>query len=289
MLTAAQQALLPTQDDVEFYKEHGWYISKKIFADEELDGVVEATERFYRRELDPSGIPGVEYYMENHQVWGDYGGKLRKHDYASFCCRPLGALVTSPLLGAIAARLAGAQEIRLWHDQLLYKPPQDPARPTNVGWHTDRGYWMVSSSDNMLTAWVPFHDVDEQVGTITMIDGSHHWDIDPDELDFFNSDLEALEKKFARDGRAVQKVPMRLAKGQVSFHHCQLIHGSGPNFTDKPRRSVAVHLQDGPTRYQDFTHKDGRHAIHYNTKIAPAVNGVPDFTDPKAFPRLWPA
>ena len=55
---------------------------------------------------------------------------------------------------------------------LLYKPVEPPnGKPANVGWHTDRGYWKTCTSANMLTAWIPFHDCDERMGTITMIEG----------------------------------------------------------------------------------------------------------------------
>lgn len=35
-----QAALLPTEKDVAFYEEHGWYISKKIIPDEVLDEAI---------------------------------------------------------------------------------------------------------------------------------------------------------------------------------------------------------------------------------------------------------
>lgn len=36
-LTEEEIALLPDDDEVAFYAEHGWYLSKKLFADEEVD------------------------------------------------------------------------------------------------------------------------------------------------------------------------------------------------------------------------------------------------------------
>ena len=34
------------------YAEHGWYLSRKLFTDDEVDELVEATERFYAGERD---------------------------------------------------------------------------------------------------------------------------------------------------------------------------------------------------------------------------------------------
>jgi ectoine hydroxylase-related dioxygenase (phytanoyl-CoA dioxygenase family) len=148
-------------------------------------------------------------------------------------------------------------------------------------------YWKVCSSEQMITAWIPFHDADEQIGTITMIDGSNLWPDNTGELNFFSSDLDGLEKKFNTDGEPVKKVPMLLKKGQVSFHNCLTIHGSGPNLTDQPRRSIAVHLQDAKNLYQEYVFKNGEKAWHTNCDFARKINGIPDFTDPDVCPVLY--
>ncbi len=84
------------------------------------------------------------------------------------CCR-------KPLIGAVAAALARADAIRVFQSTLIYKPPV-ATEPTNVvPWHFDKHYWSPSTSDRMLTAFIPFHECDEEMGTITMIDGSHRW------------------------------------------------------------------------------------------------------------------
>lgn len=288
LLTEEELELLPTEEDVAFYREHGYYISKRLFSGEEIDAAVAGADRFYAGGLDPSGLPEIEGFMRRHYFPNEgYGSKLRKHDYASFCCRPLAHLVRHHLIGAIAARLAGTPAIRLWHDQLLYKPPAGNQSSVNVGWHTDRGYWQLCTSEEMLTAWIPFHDSDEEIGTITMVDGSHLWPDNTAALDFFDGNLEGLETRFNTGGKPVVKVPMLLRKGQVSFHHCLTIHGSGPNRTQRPRRSVAVHLQDDANRYRQVPGPGGAPFYHFNADLAPRVHGVPDFTDPEAFPLLY--
>lgn len=284
-LTPEQLALLPSDDDVRFYQEHGYYHSKTLFSEEEMDAVLAASERFYAGEVD---TPSVEVpYLERFRPKEAYGAGLRKSDQSSMYSHGLRWLVTHPLLGAIAARLSGSPHIRLWHDQLLYKPPQDPLKPTNVGWHTDRGYWKTCTSPDMLTAWIPFHDCDAEMGTITMIDGSQHWPDNTNNLDFFSSDLDGLEQKFSTGGQEVIKVPMNLLKGQVSFHNCLTIHGSGPNYSTQPRRSIAVHLQDESNRYQKYLYPDGRPARHDLDELCRKVDGVPDYTDPDFCPVLY--
>lgn len=277
--------MLPTDDDVRFYQEHGYYLSKPFYTAQEIDSALAGSERFYACDFDEPDLPQLEPFRPKSRP----GDGLRKNDYASFFNKGLGNLVRNPLLGAIAARLTGAPSIRLWHDQLLYKPVESSDRKANVGWHTDRGYWKTCTSPGMLTAWIPFHDCDETMGTITMIDSSHVWPDNTDGLDFFSNDLEGLESKFNTGGRPVVKVPMNLKKGQVSFHNCLTIHGSGPNHGTSPRRSIAVHLQDAANRYQVYRHPNGDLARHANDDLVRKdENGLPDYTDPNICPTLYP-
>ena len=45
-------ALLPTDDEVAGYAEHGWYLTRKLLTDDEVDELVEASERYYAGERD---------------------------------------------------------------------------------------------------------------------------------------------------------------------------------------------------------------------------------------------
>ncbi len=274
--------LLPTAEDIKFYNQHGYYISNKIFTDEEIEAALQGMEAIYAGKLDrPSKGPFNKY----NPNW-EFGEGLRKTDYASFYSSGLRALTRKPILGQIASLLSGSAEIRLWHDQLLYKPSQKNSPPANVGWHTDRMYWKTCTSEDMLTAWIPFHNADEEIGTITMIDGSNNWPDNTGELNFFSSDMHSLESKFNTGGSQVKKVPMLLKKGQVSFHNCMTIHGSGPNLTDQPRKSIAVHLQDEKNQYQEHF-QDGEKADHLNCQFCREVDGQPDFSDPEVCPVLY--
>ncbi len=164
-----------------------------------------------------------------------------------------------------------------------------PDKKANVGWHTDRGYWKVCSSAGMLTAWVPFHDCDEAMGTITMIDGSNRWSGASEGLDFFSNDLEGIEKNFNNGKEPVVKAPMNLKKGCASFHSCLTIHGSGPNSGPVPRRSIAIHLQDDSNQWQEAHWGNGQLATHFNDRLVRKdESGRPDYTDPAICPTLWP-
>jgi ectoine hydroxylase-related dioxygenase (phytanoyl-CoA dioxygenase family) len=281
-VAAVDPALLPTDEEVEAYVRTGYHVSRRIVPDEVLDAAEEGMARFYAGDHD-APFPGRTAY--DHTDWTPAAGPgLRKNDYTSLMVRQLGDLVRWPAISAVAARLSGAAGIRLWADQLLWKPPGVADGTANVGWHTDRQYWQSCTSTAMLTAWVPFHDCDARTGGMTLVEGSHLWD--QPRLDFFDGDLEGLERRFASGGRPVVKFSAVLPRGSVSFHHCRVVHGSGPNRSDAPRRSMAIHFQPADNRYQPVG-EDGEPTYHRNDELVRRVDGVPDYTDPRICPLLF--
>src|SRR6478609_11820230 len=68
----------------------------------------------------------------------------------------------------IAADLLGVENVRLYHDQALYKEPGGGFTP----WHQDQYYWPLSTK-NTLTMWMPLIDIDVDMGMLTFASGSH--------------------------------------------------------------------------------------------------------------------
>lgn len=284
-LSEEQLALLPTDEDVAFYEEHGWYISKKILSDEIIEQAIQGSERFYGGHRD-SQLPISSGFTD----WKPEDGLdvVRNNEFVSLQNRELRQLALQPIIGAIAARLARTEQIRLLDDQLVYKPPQDKNGKSAVGWHADRAYWGTCSSDNLITAWIPFHDCDESRGPLVMLDKSHKWSGTQDTRFFNNPNLEDMAQRFRESGRQIVKVPMTLKKGQVSFHHCWTIHGSYPNYSQSFRLALAVHLQDEANHYRPFWNKKGQQIHIIDESLCRKLpNGNPDFSDPAVFPVLW--
>nr|WP_155743857.1 phytanoyl-CoA dioxygenase family protein [Scytonema sp. UIC 10036] len=285
-MSEEQLALLPTDEEVAFYEEHGWYISKKVIPDEIIDEAILGSEKFYRGERDAT-LP----YSSGYSNWkpGEPDA-IRNNEFLSLQKKELRQLALQPIIGAIAARLTKSKRIRLFEDQLVYKAPQAKDGKGVVGWHTDRAYCSNCTSDNLLAAWIPFHDCDESIGPLVVIDGSHKWS-GTDHLRCFNHpNLKETEKKFTQEGRMIVEVPMTLKKGQISFHHCGIIHGSYPNYSNSIRLAMAVHLQDDANRYQAYWNEKGEQIHHFLDRICRKLpNGNPDYTDPSVFPVLWSA
>jgi hypothetical protein len=292
-LTDEELALLPSDAEVEFYAEHGWYLTRKLFTDDEVDELVAASERFYAGERDrtlPVRPPRLAY-------WEPGNGDVQRHnDYVHYESDAIARILRKPLIGAVAARLARAEEIRVFQSTLILKPPV-PEEPSNVvPWHFDKHYWQTSTSERMLTAFIPFHDCDEEMGTITMVDGSHRWrEIGADDsttrhfAERDKADLErVLEENAAFNKAEITKIPMDIPKGHMSFHHCRLYHGSGANLSPRPRRAISFHLQDGANENQRFQLGDGSFAAYnHDVLVRRLPDGRPDYADPDFCPVLW--
>jgi Phytanoyl-CoA dioxygenase (PhyH) len=292
-LTDDERALLPSDADVEFYAEHGWYLSKKLLTDDEVDELFAASERYYAGERDrglPVRPPKLAY-------WDPSKGDVQRHnDYVHYEHDGLARLLRKPLIGAVAATLARADEIRVFQSTLIYKPPI-AAEPTNVvPWHFDKHYWSTCTSDRMLTAFIPFHDCGEEMGTITMVDGSHRWrEIGRDDSmtrHFAEREASNLDRLLADNaaynGAEVVKVPMIIPKGHMSFHHCRTYHGSPSNRSGRPRRTISFHLQDGENAYRNFVLSTGEVlAYNHDVLVRLLADGRPDYSDPDFCPVLW--
>lgn len=294
-LTEEEQALLPTDEEVAEYARRGWYLSRKLLTDAEVDELVAASERFYAGERDrrlPARPPRLAYWEPEH------GAVQRHNDYIHYEHDGIARILRKPIIGAVAARLAQADEIRLFQSTLILKPPV-PDEPSNVvPWHMDKHYWQSCTSEKMLTAFIPMHDCDEEMGTITMVDGSHLWrEIGADDTTtqhFAARDRSQLDSLLAANaafnGATVTRIAMNIPKGHMSFHHCRTYHGSGPNRSDRPRRAISLHMQDGDNEYRAYPLAGGG-VVEYNhdVLVRRTPDGRPDYADPEFCPVLWRA
>ena len=285
-LTPEQLALLPSDEDVASYEENGYYLSKEgLLSEAFIDATYAGIERFYEGERDT-----IFPFTEGFCNWkkGDGDGQ-RNNEFVSMQKNELYTLATLPLLGAIAARLTRSKTMRLLDDQLIYKPSGNSDAPaTGTGWHADRAYWATCTSDKMITAWIPMHNVEVNRSPLVVMAGSHHWQGMQDARYFNQQNHTEIEKAFREEGKEVRIVPLTMKKGQASFHHAWTVHGSYPNTSGQPRLSYAAHFQDGDNRYRPYRNAQGREIHIFDENVCRKLpNGDPDFSDPSIFPTVW--
>ena len=277
----------PSEEDILFYEEHGWFATPKILPDELLDNAIRGAEEFYNgiRDYNNHDIDGPA----NDDIKGD--AVFRNNEFVSLQKKELRAIATNKIIAKIAAKLARSTEIRLFADGLMTKSKQRKSDKGIFGWHADGAYWPTCTSNQMITAWVPFQDCEPDMGAMVSIERSHKWFEDKEFLKFYNvksQNLEPLEEFLQAHKPNYTSAQMNLKKGQVSFHHCYTIHFSPPNTSNKKRYAMAMHLQDHRNKYQKAYKPDGTPCvIGYDKLCRKDENGCPDYRDPNIFPVLW--
>jgi ectoine hydroxylase-related dioxygenase (phytanoyl-CoA dioxygenase family) len=155
-------------------------------------------------------------------------------------------LTLDPRLAAAATALAGVP-LRIWHDQLLIKPPHNGAA---TEFHQDAPYWPHAGSRASLSAWVALVDVPVERGCMTFIPGSH------DHQDLRRQDLSDRDDLFraAPDLRWGQRLTIPLRAGDCTFHNAYLAHSATPNLTDDARIAHVTIYVDAEATYTGAPH-----------------------------------
>jgi len=76
-------------------------------------------------------------------------------------------IVMSKRLAKVAADLLGVKNVRIYHDQALFKEPGGGPTP----WHQDQFYWPIDTHKT-ITMWMPLVDIDVNMGMLTFASGS---------------------------------------------------------------------------------------------------------------------
>lgn len=146
-------------------------------------------------------------------------------------------LFHSPTLDIVESLLG--PNLQLFHDQALFKPAHCGGP---VFWHQDNAYWKCVPA-NLVSVWMTLDDVDASNGAMHVIPGSHLQSVAHD------PSSEAgllLDLKDSVD--AAKAVVIELPAGGAMLHHCQTLHYTPPNHTDRQRRAVIVHFMTPGTR-----------------------------------------
>jgi ectoine hydroxylase-related dioxygenase (phytanoyl-CoA dioxygenase family) len=245
--------------DIDQYWERGYWISPKLLSDRQIERLNNAHDRIWAGEIDGDG-----FYYEGRRVQEDLSPTaIRKVNNGWWINDEVRDLCTSTLIGKVACALMKVPACRLWHDQVIEKPGTGPEVETiagNVGWHQDYSYWQATDTTNMATAWVALQDTDLTNGGMMTLVYSHRWGLVKGSDTFYHQNLSDLRERFeGKVSTAWLEEPCILRAGQASFHHALCFHASGPNRSNRPRRSVAIHLMPDGTAY--------RTGVQYHTNV----------------------
>ncbi|MDA1191905.1 MAG: phytanoyl-CoA dioxygenase family protein [Candidatus Poribacteria bacterium] len=164
-------------------------------------------------------------------------------------------LAKHPVITEAVAHLCNTDTLRIWHDQIQYKPAK-AGGPT--GWHQDHPLWPSIQPADLISAWIPMEDATLENGCMRMVPGSHKWG----NQQRFIGTGEAFapihrEPSQLPDGAELNAVPTEVLKGECHLHHSLTWHGSPDNTSEKERPAIAIHFMPGHTLFQPV----GRHPM----------------------------
>lgn len=142
--------------------------------------------------------------------------------------------------GKIAAVLLGVSNVRLYHDQALYKEPGGGFTP----WHQDQYYWPLNTS-NTLTMWMPLINITEDMGMLTFASTSHKAGF-AGNLAISDESETSLKKLIHDKGYAVTR-PKTMNAGDATFHYGWTLHTAPANLSENITREVmtVIYYADG--------------------------------------------
>jgi len=117
-----------------------------------------------------------------------------------------------------------------WGAHCFAKFPHDG---TVVPWHQDSCYWPLEPKATV-SVWLALFDTDATNGAMHIVRGSHLWG----PVDHCRVDDEKYVLGLEADQSAIEQsdvVSLDLKAGEISLHDNRLLHGSGPNDSDRMR------------------------------------------------------
>ncbi|HEY4324700.1 MAG TPA: phytanoyl-CoA dioxygenase family protein [Mucilaginibacter sp.] len=233
-----QLAVLPELDDfkklsdhnINEFQEKGHTLIKQVLSPEEIAAyrpvIVDAADRYNteKRKMADRDTYG-KAFLQIMNLWQS-DAEARK-------------FVLAKRLAKIAADLMGVENVRLYHDQALFKEPGGGPTP----WHQDQYYWPIDTN-NTITMWMPLVDIDVDMGMLTFASGSF---TEGSVFNFEISDESETAYENYVDGK---KFPISRANtmkaGDATWHRGFTMHHANGNKSHKMREVMTIiYMADG--------------------------------------------
>jgi len=214
-----------TEEQKRKYQEDGYFLLEKVIPDSELEVLRSECDFLIKEqeaEMDRLGTDVLNLSRRNSRYFVFLAYKNRPE---------LGKFIFSDLLAEVCRATIGDNAYLFWEQFVVKGTDKKGAEFT---WHQDSGY-VDHPHKYYVNAWIPLDDVNEENGTIYLLDYSlagtrekvEHRPV-PNSND--------REGYFGKE----KGVPAIIPAGSIAVFSSTTFHRSGPNFTDKMRRAYAI-------------------------------------------------
>ena len=229
---AAAEPFRLTDEQVQFYDDNGYLAGVRVFSDQQIDVLREELAVFFQPDH-----PGSEFWYEYHSNESPDPSTVLFHALGAWRIgKGFHDLLWNPAFTVPASQLLGGP-VRFWHDQLFCKPAQHGGV---VAWHQDYSYWTRTQPMQHLTCWIGLDDSSVDNGCLHYVPRSHRWDLLG--ITGLAGDMDAIRGVLTdQQWQAFREpVAVELKKGECTFHHPLMVHGSFENRTERPRRATVI-------------------------------------------------
>ncbi len=246
-------------EQIAFYHEFGYLAGVRVLNDQQVEVL-----RSQLAGLASTSHPGHSLFYEYHSNESQSPETVLFHALGAWRIEPSfhDVLWSPPFVMAASQLLGGA--VRFWHDQLFCKPAQHGGV---VAWHQDFSYWTRTQPMAHLTCWIGLDDSTRENGCLHYVPGSHRWNLLP--VTGLAGNMDEIQTVLTPEQKqAFRPVPIELKRGECSFHHPLLVHGSYENRSERARRATVINVfRDGVRSVSDAPPLEGVPPIPSGSKM----------------------
>jgi len=226
-----------TDDQIKQYRQEGYFFLEKVIPDNALEGLRTECQRYidqFDAEMEAKGVKtlGITHYKKRYFI--SNRGKESP-------------IITRFLFSELMADVARAtlgREAYLFNEQYVVKAAEVG---TKFAWHQDSGY-IGHYHRPYLSCWCALDDMTEENGTVYVLPYKRAG-MKPDDL--FDHTVEAGSNDKVGYHGDDPGVPAIVSAGSIVVFSSRTFHRSGPNTTDKMRRSYLAQYSAEPIMTKD--------------------------------------
>lgn len=216
------------EEQKDFYRANGHVLLRNIVSREEMQSyrpvILDAADRYNteKRKMEDRDTYG-KAFLQIMNLW-EVDEAVRKFTLAK-------------RFAGIAADLMGVKNVRLYHDQALFKEAGGGYTP----WHQDQYYWPLNT-DNTITMWMPLVDIHIDMGMLTFASGSQDLGYLGD-LDISETSEAVIANLVKERGYPISRAETMQA-GDATWHSGWTLHAAPGNRSDSRREVMTVIFMD---------------------------------------------
>ena len=223
--------------DISFFFQHGWLKVSSLFSKKEIEIIERKINSFFKKHISKYDGRDINY-ADNSKDINKINSFHKLHDLTW-----IKKLSGMKKITDSTKQLIKSKNIELRGSEYFAKPKKI-GLPVPV--HQDNFYWNVIGG-KALTIWIALSRSSKENGALFYFDKSHKEGVFDHVSSFAKGSSQKIRnKKILKNFKKIMPV---LKKGDVLFHHCEIIHGSPSNKSFYSRKGLTFQFKNKKSKY----------------------------------------